>query len=143
MQNNAPDAIKVATLGKRTFCKFLSANDTDPEQSHQSGIYMPKNSSSILFDSPGIKGITKDRFVSVYWHFDEEYLSDDVRIVYYGSKNEYRITHTPFFRAEYTGSLFVLTQCDEYNYQCKSRPRASLCSRKSRSRTLRRKATLA
>lgn len=117
MQNNASDAIKVATLGQRTFCKFLSANDTDPEQSHQSGIYMPKNSSSILFDSPGIKGITKDRFVSVYWHFDEEYLSNDVRIVYYGSKNEYRITHTPFFRAEYTGSLFVLTQCDEDNYQ--------------------------
>ena len=119
MQNSAIDAIKVATVGQKTFCKFLSANDTNPKQSHQSGIYIPKNSSSILFDSPGIKGSNKDRFVSVYWHFDEEHLSDDVRLIYYGSKtrNEYRITHTPFFRPEYTGSLFVLTQCDEDNYQ--------------------------
>ena len=34
MQNNAPDAIKAVTFGQRTFCKFLSANDTDPKQSH-------------------------------------------------------------------------------------------------------------
>ena len=119
MQNNAPDAIKVATLGQRTFCKFLSANDTDPKQSHQAGIYIPQNSSSILFDTPGIKGDNKDRFVSVFWHFDEEFLSDDVRLIYYGrgTRNEYRITHTPLFRPEYTGSLFVLTQCDQENYQ--------------------------
>ncbi|MBR4679757.1 MAG: hypothetical protein IKP03_01405, partial [Fibrobacter sp.] len=42
MQNNASDAIKVATLGQKTFCKFLSANDTDPKQSHQAGIYIPQ-----------------------------------------------------------------------------------------------------
>lgn len=119
MQNKAPDAIKVATLGQKTFCKFLSANDTDPKQSHQAGIYIPHNSSSILFDSAGIKGDNKDRFVSVFWHLDEEYLSDDVRLIYYGrgTRNEYRITHTPFFKPEYTGALFVLTQCNEDNYQ--------------------------
>lgn len=119
MQNNAADAIKVVTLGQRSFCKFLSANDTDPKQSHQAGIYIPHNSSSILFDSPGVRGENKDRLVSVFWHFDEEYLSDEVRLIYYGrgTRNEYRITHTPFFRPEYTGALFVLTQCNEDNYQ--------------------------
>ena len=119
MQNNAPDAIKVATLGQKTFCKFLSANDTDPMQSHQAGIYIPHNSSSILFNSPGVKGDNKDRFVSVYWHFDEDFVSDEVRFIYYGrsTRNEYRITHTPFFKPEYTGALFVFTQCDEDNYQ--------------------------
>ena len=119
MQNNASDAIKVVTLGQRTFCKFLSANDTDPKQSHQAGIYIPQNSFSILFDSPGIKGDNKDRFVSVYWHYEEEYISDEVRFIYYGrnTRNEYRITHTPFFKTEYTGALFVFTQCNEENYQ--------------------------
>lgn len=119
MQNNASDAIKVATLGQKTFCKFLSANDTDPEQSHQAGIYIPQNSSSILFNSPGVKGDNKDRFISVYWHFEENFISDDVRFIYYGrgTRNEYRITHTPFFKPEYTGALFVFTQCDEDNYQ--------------------------
>jgi hypothetical protein len=115
MQNNASDAIKVVTLGQRTFCKFLSANDTDPKQSHQAGIYIPQNSFSILFDSPGIKGDNKDRFVSVNWHYEEEYISDEVRFIYYGrnTRNEYRITHTPFFKTEYTGALFVFTQCNE------------------------------
>ena len=119
MQNNASDAIKVVTLGQRTFCKFLSANDTDPKQSHQAGIYIPQNSFSILFDSPGIKGDNKDRFVSVNWHYEEEYISDEVRFIYYGrnTRNEYRITHTPFFKTEYTGALFVFTQCNEENYQ--------------------------
>lgn len=119
MQNNAPDAIKVATLGQKTFCKFLSANDTDPTQSHQAGIYIPHNSSSILFNSPGVKGDNKDRFVSVYWHYEENYISDEVRLIYYGrgTRNEYRVTHTPFFKPEYTGALFVFTQCDEDNYQ--------------------------
>lgn len=119
MQNNASDAIKVVTLGQRTFCKFLSANDTDPKQSHQAGIYIPQNIFSILFDSPGIKGDNKDRFVSVYWHYEEEYISDEVRFIYYGrnTRNEYRITHTPFFKTEYTGALFVFTQCNEENYQ--------------------------
>ena len=119
MQNNAPDAIKVATLGQKTFCKFLSANDTDPTQSHQAGIYIPHNSSSILFNSPGVKGDNKDRFVSVYWHYEENYISDEVRLIYYGrgTRNEYRVTHTPFFKTEYTGALFVFTQCNEENYQ--------------------------
>lgn len=119
MQNNAPDAIKVATLGQKTFCKFLSANDTDPTQSHQAGIYIPYNSSSILFNSPGVKGDNKDRFVSVYWHYEENYISDEVRLIYYGrgTRNEYRVTHTPFFKPEYTGALFVFTQCDEDDYQ--------------------------
>jgi hypothetical protein len=119
MLNKAPDAIKAVTFGQKTFCKFLSANDTDPKQSHQAGIYIPHNSSSILFNSPGNKGENKDRIVSVFCHLDNEYLYDDVRLIYYGrgTRNEYRITHTPFFKPEYTGALFVLTQSDEDNYQ--------------------------
>ena len=119
IENKATDAIKVVSLGMKTFCKFLSANDTNPDQSHQAGIYIPKNSSSILFDEQGQKGENKDRFVNVYWHYEGDYIADNVRFIYYGrgTRNEYRITHTPFFREEYTGALFILTQCSEEDYQ--------------------------
>ena len=119
MQNNAPDAIKATTFGQRTFCKFLSANDTDRKQTHQDGIYIPQNSWSILFDSPGNKGENKDRYVTVYCHYDIECIIENIHFIYYGrgTRNEYRITRTPFSRIEYTGALFVLIQGNEDNYQ--------------------------
>ena len=118
MQSYATDAIKVTTLGLKTFCKFLSANDTDPDQSHQAGIYIPKNAYPILFDTPGIKGQNKDRNVYVRWSFEEDFFSE-VRFIYYGcgTRNEYRMTHTPVFRPEYTGALFVFVQCSQDEYQ--------------------------
>jgi len=118
-ENRATEAIKASTDGLKIFCKFLSANDTNPDQSHQAGIYIPQNSSSILFSEKGVKGENKDRFVNVLWCYDEEFISDDVRFIYYGkgTRNEYRITHTPVFRPEYTGALFVLIQKTEDDYQ--------------------------
>lgn len=118
MQPIVSEAIRVASYGQKTFCKFLSANDTSPDQSHQAGIYIPKNAYSILFDSPGIKGENKDRTVSVMWNFDSE-IHCDVRFIYYGggTRNEYRMTRTPVFRPEYTGALFVLVQRTYEDYQ--------------------------
>ncbi|MFA6835466.1 MAG: type II restriction endonuclease [Fibrobacteraceae bacterium] len=118
MQSYVSDAIKVTTFGIKTFCKFLSANDTIPEQSHQSGIYIPKNSSSILFHEPGEKGKNKNRLVSIKWFCDDEFFSES-RFIYYGAgtRNEYRITRTPIFHSEYTGALFVLVQSSFDEYQ--------------------------
>lgn len=117
MQSFVSEAIKATTYGIKTFCKFLSANDTNPDQSHQAGIYIPKNSYSILFDAPGVKGANKDRFVSVNWFCEDEFHTE-VRFIYYGSgtRNEYRMTRTPVFRPEYTGALFIFVQrtADDY-----------------------------
>ena len=118
MLSFAADAIKATTYGQKTFCKFLSVNDTNPGQSHQAGIYMPQNAYPILFDEPGVKGENKDRYVTVKWHL-EEVFDCEVRFIYYGSgtRNEYRMTHTPVFSTEYTGALFVFVQCGEQEYQ--------------------------
>lgn len=66
----ALDAINASIYGVKTFCKFLSANDTCPDQSHQAGVYIPKNACSILFDSPGVKGENKSRAVNILWNFE-------------------------------------------------------------------------
>lgn len=118
MQSVVSEVIRVATYGQKTFCKFLSANDTSPDQSHQAGIYIPKNAYSILFDFPGIKGENKDRTVSIMWKFDFEVISE-ARFIYYGggTRNEYRMTRTPVFHSEYTGALFVLVQRTYEDYQ--------------------------
>lgn len=112
------DAINASIYGVKTFCKFLSANDTNPDQSHQAGVYIPKNACSILFDSPGVKGENKSRVVSILWNFEDSCLTES-RFIYYGkgTRDEYRMTRTPVFRPDYTGALFVLVQRDSENYQ--------------------------
>lgn len=49
------------------FCKFISANDVGATGTHQAGLYIPKNSYQILFDSAGNKGANKERFVKIKW----------------------------------------------------------------------------
>lgn len=118
MQSYAIEAIKATTYGEKAFCKFLSANDTKPDQSHQAGIYIPKNSYSLLFDSPGVKGENKDRLSEIQWHYAGEFITES-RFIYYGrgTRDEYRITRTPIFRPEFTGALFVLVKRAEHSYQ--------------------------
>lgn len=102
-----------------TFTKFISANDAGATGAHQAGFYIPINSWQILFDSPGIKGENKDRFVKIRWQDDFE---TDSRFIYYGRKtrNEYRITRFgrgfPFLRPECVGDLLVLTKVDSDFY---------------------------
>lgn len=112
-------AIEAVLSGEKSFCKFLSANDTGLTGGHQAGIYIPKSSACILFSEPGVKGENKDRWVKIKWQEDFETNS---RFIYYGqgTRNEYRITNFgrsfPFLEADYTGALFILVKLntDEY-----------------------------
>ena len=116
---NSQKAIETVSLGKLSYCKFLSANDTGDTGTHQAGIYIAKVAVPILFDAPGRRGENKDKFVRIKWQ-DEFYT--DSRFTYYGvgTRNEYRITRFgkgfPFLRTEHTGDLFVLIQMDEDDY---------------------------
>lgn len=117
MSLNANNAINATIYGKKTFVKFLSANDTRV-QSHQSGIYMHKNACPILFDCSSIQEReNRDRFVEISWYY-ELCVRTTSRFIYYGKeKNEYRITRIPSFGAEYIGALFVLVQRSLNEYE--------------------------
>ena len=112
-------AIQAVSLGKLSYCKFLSANDTGDTGAHQAGIYIAKNAVPVLFDSPGRRGENKDKYVRIQWQDD---FYTDSRFIYYGvgTRNEYRITRFgrgfPFLRTEHTGDLFVLVQMDHDDY---------------------------
>ena len=112
-------AVEAVNQSKIAFCRFLTANDTGESGSHQAGIYMPKNTVPLLFDSPGIRGKNKDRFVSITWNDD---FTTKSRFIYYGEKtrNEYRITRMgkgfPYLKPDHTGDLFILSQSDIENY---------------------------
>ena len=118
--STAAEAIQAVMGGKLTFCKFLSANDTGETGGHQAGIYISKPSIPILFDTPGVKGENKEKWVKVWW---QEELITDTRFIYYGkgTRNEYRITNFgrgfPYLRPEYTGALFVFVKETEEDYK--------------------------
>lgn len=94
-------AIVKVQNAKYTFCRFITANDTGKNGSHQAGFYIPKCAAALLFDTPGVKGENKDKMVKVKWQDD---FTTDSRFIYYGqgTRNEYRITRFgkgfPFLR---------------------------------------------
>ena len=118
--SNASQAIQCAMKGSAVFCKFLAANDTGQTGAHQAGIYISKPSISLLFDTPGVKGENKEKWVKVQWQDDFE---TDTRFIYYGqgTRNEYRITNFgkgfPFLRPDYTGALFILVKITDDYYK--------------------------
>jgi len=97
--------------------KFISANDAGSTGSHQSGIYLPNSSWPFYFDSEGIKGKNKDRFVTINW--ETEGLETKSRFIWYGEKTrrEYRLTRFgkefPYLRDDYIGSLMILVKTGE------------------------------
>lgn len=113
-------AIQAAMDGQLTFCKFLAANDTGQTGGHQAGIYISKPSIPILFDTPGVKGENKEKWVKVEWQGD---FKTDTRFIYYGqgTRNEYRITNFgkgfPYLKPEFTGALFIFTKFSEEQYK--------------------------
>ena len=119
--DTAQKAIDAVWRGSLAFCKFLSANDTGKTGGHQSGIYIPKISASIIFDEFGKKGTNKERWAQVEWQGGE--ITTKVRFIYYGrgTRDEYRITNFgkgfPFLRPEYTGALFVLVKESPDDYE--------------------------
>lgn len=111
-------AIASVNKSKTSFCKFISANDAGRTGAHQEGFYIPKNSISLMFDSPGIKGENKDRFITIKWQNDFETVS---RFIYYGkgTRNEYRLTRFgrgfPYLTDNNVGDLFILNHIkDDY-----------------------------
>ena len=122
MSQLSDSAIRRISAGNLAYCKFLSANDTGDTGGHQAGIYVAKNATRILFDTDGVKGENKDRWVKIRWQDDFE---TDSRFIYYGvgTRDEYRITRFgkgfPFLQGEHTGDLFILvknTRDDYFGY---------------------------
>lgn len=105
--------------GRKTFFRYITANDVGTTGSHQSGFYVPKEGASVLFEKLGTKGENKDRVAKITWQGEFE---TESRFIYYGigTRNEYRITRLgrnfPYLREEYAGCLLVFTQLDYENY---------------------------
>lgn len=113
-------AIKSVLNSEKSFCKFLSANDTGLTGGHQAGIYIPHNSFSILFEKSGVKGENKEKRVTISWQDGQK---TESRFIYYGNgtRNEYRITrfgrNFNFLQGEFTGALFVLSKLSEEEFE--------------------------
>ena len=105
--------IKAVQSNKYSFCKFISPNDAGDTGSHQSGLYIPKNSVGLLFDEPGERGKNKEKNAVIQW---QDGVISDCRFIYYGqgSRNEYRITKLgKHFK---TGELVVIVKKSEFEY---------------------------
>jgi hypothetical protein len=114
------DAINSVNRSKNAFCKFISANDAGDTGAHQSGFYIPKNSVELIFDTPGVKGENKDRFVKIKWQNEFE---TESRFIYYGTRtrNEYRLTRFgkgfPFLSDNHVGDLLIISQISKDYYE--------------------------
>lgn len=112
-------AITKVQNAKHAFCRFITANDTGKNGSHQAGFYIPKCAAPLLFDTPGVKGENKDKFVEVKWQ--DDFITES-RFIYYGqgTRNEYRITrfgkNFPFFEEDNVGDLLIIAQYTENYY---------------------------
>lgn len=120
MTETVEKAINSVNAGEISFCKFITANDTGETGAHQEGFYIPKTSYKLFFDSPGVRGSNKDKFIKIKWQDD---LITESRAIYYGkgTRNEYRLTRFgrgfPYLTEEFIGGLLVLTKQSEENYQ--------------------------
>ena len=112
-------AISKVQNAKYAFCRFITANDTGKNGSHQAGFYIPKCAVALLFDKPGVKGENKDKLVKVKWQ--DDFITDS-RFIYYGqgTRNEHRITrfgkNFPFFEEDNVGDLLIIAQQSEDYY---------------------------
>lgn len=111
-------AITSVLNSEKSFCKFLSANDTGATGAHQSGILISKTAMEMLFSREQLEQeVIPKRTVKIKWQNDFE---TESCFTYYASKNELRITRFgrgfPFLHINQTGSLFVFTKQAEENY---------------------------
>lgn len=120
MNSITEQAINAVNRSRTAFCKFISANDAGETGAHQAGFYMPKNAWLLMFDSPGIKGENKDRYIKINWQNDFE---TESRFIYYGigTRNEYRLTRFgkgfPFLEDDNVGDLMLLCHIEEDYYE--------------------------
>ncbi len=101
--------------------KFISANDAGSTGSHQSGIYLPNSSWPFYFDSPGVKGKNKEKFVTILWEAED--IETKNRFIWYGEKTrrEYRLTRFgrgfPYLKDQFIGSLIVIVKIDNEEFR--------------------------
>ena len=119
MESNVKTALDLVRKNGGAYCKFLSANDSGENGSHQAGILISnramelfiteeeKRSSDIVKKPVDIiwpDGI-KRRNIYTYYHSKKE-----ARITSFGKDFKYR-------RPDMTGSLFIITKNDDQTYQ--------------------------
>lgn len=106
-------AIQTVQQADIAFTKFITANDTGATGGHQAGFHIHKNAWLLFFDTAGVKGSNKDKFITIKWQDDFETRS---RFIYYGTgtRNEYRLTRFgkgfPYLQDENIGDLLVVAK---------------------------------
>ena len=113
-------AIQAVQQSDIAFTKFITANDTGATGGHQAGFHIHKNAWQLFFDTAGVKGSNKDRFITIRWQDDFETIS---RFIYYGTgtRNEYRLTRFgkgfPYLQDENIGDLLVFAKTPNEFYE--------------------------
>lgn len=115
MDSCVATAIELVNAGRPAFFKFIVANETGVNGSHQRGYYIPKSFAELSFGDSLDRGNNPDVHVSIGWN---DSFSTQSRLVYYGrAKNEARVTRLgrgfEFLRPDYTGALIVFVLEEE------------------------------
>lgn len=119
MEQNIPYIISKLKRAKIIFLKLITANDTGATGAHQAGFHLPKNSWRLFFDSPGIKGYNKDKYITIRWGS----FSTESRAIYYGkgTRNEYRLTrfglHFPYLQEQNIGDILIIIRNFDDTYE--------------------------
>lgn len=120
MKETTSKAIKCTIESEKTFCRYITANDTGANGAHQAGYYMPKSAWPVFFTEPGVRGSNKDTTISILWQED---FKTESRFIYYGTgtRNEYRLTRFgrgfPFLSDDRVGDLLVICKMSENDYK--------------------------
>jgi len=90
--------------------KFLSTNDVPRPNSHQCGVYLPKNAWQLFSPHPPERGDNHKSRATILW---PDGLETESCVTWYGrKKQEYRLTRFgrdfPHLTTDQTGSLFIL-----------------------------------
>jgi hypothetical protein len=113
MTDELSSAIAAVKANQYSFCKFISPNDAGVTGGHQAGIYIPKNSSALIFTSPGVKGDNMERFANLTW-FDGTTVQCCFKYYGIGTRNEYRITRLG--RSFKEGEFVIIVKVSEIVY---------------------------
>lgn len=112
-------AIQSVQQSSAAWCRYITSNDVGSNGSHQSGFYVPKCASPLLFATPGQKGENKEKDVIIRWQNE---FTTNSKMKYYGqgTRNEYRITKFgkkfPFLQDNNVGDLLVIAKHSEEEY---------------------------
>jgi restriction endonuclease EcoRII-like protein len=91
--------------------KFISANEVDRRQSHQTGFYLPKSAWKMYTAHPPKKGVNNKHIVNILW---PDGRVTESCVTWYGNKtrSEYRLTRFgkdfPWLTPDTVGSLLIL-----------------------------------